>query len=427
MAHSARECHSALRRTLIIHRHGDRTTITKLAAAQHAAWRARLPSVDAAAALRRRHPLSVVWPRGAATDSWLNRHSGGENSVSGQLTALGVSQLAGLGRSLARADGGLLASPRAISVHSTGRLRTVQSTSSLLDGLLDGVEVGVCVDASLAAAMVPDDPAAMSQRQHDLRDAYFAGDAQRSAEEAAAPLRTALERALDASGVLDVPARETSWEGLFEVVHCYAAHGDLGVALPIETSEAHELASLAGAHVAQRWFGLYSSGLEYSQLSIGRFLRHLGAVLQFGGGGGSGGDPAKGRLGGNAASTMMQPLHHHDNDAAPELHIFSAHDSTLTAVLCALGVEPVGEANKGPFGGFAAIPPYASYLRLDVLQVEGGAGTEVRVRFNDEEVAILGDTLRPSLDEVMDRIAERGSADDVPPPAARGGAAQSFT
>ena len=392
-------------RTILVHRHGDRTTIAPLGAAHVAAWRARLPSRAVASALRERHPLRVDG-EGEPTDAWLNRTAGGEGAVWGQLTRVGVDQLFALGRDLRLGRAGVddfPLKPSALSVFSTGRLRTVQSTSALLNGLVRE-DVEVVVDASAAAAMVPDDPAKMSARQLALRDAHFASDAARAAEDAMAPVRDLLVRAMDESGILAAPAAEASWEGLFEVLHCHAAHGALGVALPsVDASAAAELTERAGRHVTDRWFGLYGSGAEYARLSIGRFVGHLGAVLR----------PRE--EGAAHPSLVSAPRVCRLGGSGPELSIFSAHDSTLTALIQALGIAPVGG------GAWTDIPPYASCLRIDVEEASGGSeGDRVRFRFNGVDVEQCG-VQRPALSVVLDRVTSRAWVGEPPAPAAGAG------
>ena len=393
-------------RTILVHRHGDRTTIAPLGAAHVAAWRARLPSRAVAAALRERHPLRVDGG-GEATDAWLNRTVGGEGAVWGQLTQVGVDQLYALGRDMRCGNGvdDLPLEPSAVSVFSTGRLRTVQSTSSLLNGLLSE-NVEVVVGASAAAAMVPDDPAKMSSRQLELRDAHFAGDAVRAAEDAMEGVREHLVRAMDESGILAAPAAEASWEGLFEVLHCHAAHGALDVALPsLDADAAAELTALAGQHVTDRWFGLYGSSAEYARLSIGRFVGHLGAVMA----------PHDRRD--THPSLVCAPRVHRLEGSGPELSVFSAHDSTLTALIQALGITPIGG------GSWTDIPPYASCLRIDVdVACEGSEGEEprVRFRFNGTDVEHCG-AERPALSTVLDRFASRAWVGDPLDPAVGAG------
>ena len=71
----------------LIHRHGDRTPITKLGHSERAFWRAQLPSAEAMRAVRAGTAVRLARP------DYVDQHSGGGDDVFGQLTARGLQQM----------------------------------------------------------------------------------------------------------------------------------------------------------------------------------------------------------------------------------------------------------------------------------------------------------------------------------------------
>jgi hypothetical protein len=125
----------------LIHRHGDRSPITKLGPSERSLWLAQLPRAEAVRAVQR--GTAVVLDR----PEYVDQHPGGGDCVFGQLTTRGMQQMQQAGeecrRSLLAAGG---APAIALEQGDVGKIavtctefnRTLRSVQALLQGLVLG-------------------------------------------------------------------------------------------------------------------------------------------------------------------------------------------------------------------------------------------------------------------------------------------------
>ena len=108
-------------RTIMVHRHGDRTPITPVGSSD--LWKSTLPDAPMLDMLASRFPSTGI----------TRLHSASGTPPYGQLTALGLKQLSKLGRQLRAKMPDI--TPASTTCHATPFLRTIQSSQALLHGL----------------------------------------------------------------------------------------------------------------------------------------------------------------------------------------------------------------------------------------------------------------------------------------------------
>jgi len=410
----------------VVHRHGDRSPITSLKDEDYWAGQlipaARLQELD-----QHTHVL---------TDGVADTHKASGRGPFGKLTALGLQQMEDLGAQLrdefvaattgdsgrneARVDGQgntvypfLFGSsdgpndddecrplqPSNLRVISTSFPRAIQSAQGVLAGLFpNGTttkdDERIQIDARHSLILLPDPQPRQTQEQVDLEDKLAARPHLQAKEEELLPLALRVTRALHPLLAADAheasfgatqqqqQLRRTSaesieveplaWNQLGEITKCLACRDRL----PPEISEQdhHDVVQ----HAAWRWFEsfrhprlAYLSMHEQCEKMVHYFVNH--------------------------------------NDAEPVLTLYSAHDSTLIGLMCALKLEQPVEW-----------PEYGSFLMMELLEVtttttttalqDGEAESEKKglyVRFS-----LCGELLRSMWDEpadmiLLDRLVEK--------------------
>jgi len=343
----------------LVHRHGDRTPITPLL--NEAYWLSQLPAEDdpGIPVCANGHPLDSVDALGSAAIR------AAQGQTYGQLTAKGRGQLLALGNMLrgrltneayCGVEGGIIPSTlikptQSVEVHSTQFARTIQSAMWLLGGLwpqesrTEGSTVHI--DTSSAREMVPDHPDRPTAQIELEEEVHSSEHWHRITAEHEAVHRRVM-RALHSQGLLP-PVTELDWDHLREVVQCLTEHK---IALK---GVSEEDAAVVSAVSMRQW--LTRCGYPgIGPLAIGNLVRRL----------------------------VAHPQELADSGtAAVPLRVFSAHDSTLTALLANLALTFPDE--EWPAWGLEW-PPYAS-----ILEVETWSSSEndaaVRFVFNGTVLA----------------------------------------
>eukprot|EP00814_Leptocylindrus_danicus_P014005 CAMPEP_0116013360 /NCGR_PEP_ID=MMETSP0321-20121206/5683_1 /TAXON_ID=163516 /ORGANISM="Leptocylindrus danicus var. danicus, Strain B650" /LENGTH=375 /DNA_ID=CAMNT_0003482901 /DNA_START=164 /DNA_END=1291 /DNA_ORIENTATION=- len=276
----------------------------------------------------------------------------------GKLSSLGVLQMIKLGDRL-REDlhsiNGIFSTDQLktqnLRVVSTDFPRTIQSVQCLLVGLFpDGVPNGECIEIDVRHTnkMIPDPQPRRYKLQEDLeKELAMHPDIIRKEEEMydlAVQVSKALVDVLadgasavsfgigeEKEGVNDsnVPgvnaAKPLPWGQLSEITKCLRVRN----LLPVEIS--HEMQEKISEHAAWRWFSM----LRHPILSSIAMDTMVSEIIQ---------NAHKGRDG---------------NEEFYPLHIYSAHDSTLIGLMCALRLEQPSQW-----------PEYASALKIEIFEVE---------------------------------------------------------
>lgn len=383
-------------RVQIVHRHGDRTPITPLR--DEAFWRSTLPSAEMLERLG--EGTTVVRGDGAAAT-----HAAGGRGAFGQLTTLGVLQMVELGERLreelffrenedddvpkneddveiVEQDGVAFALPRrrpllrrsddvsaTLRVWSTDFPRTLQSVRGLLVGLLDDVanddertRTVIPIDARHTSILIPDPQPRRTEEQAALERELAVRPHVLEREKRMRPLAVKITDGLRRHDLLGDGHEKTSfgvgeekvdddgddedsssstaplaWTQLAEITKCLAVR-DL---LPPDVCTPEERETLLD-HVARRWF----DSLSHDRLAT-LAMRDLVCEL-----------------------TRSAFVSASRDDDRPRALLYSAHDSTLVGLLCALRLE------RPP-----AWPPYGSCLRMETWESTDVA-TERYARFS---------------------------------------------
>jgi len=420
----------ALRNVVVIHRHGDRSQISREIGPAYpedpkveAIWTAAMPTHDT---------LYAMGGAAAPPDEFLQSGSKDvkdavytgwdrQNTPYGQLTDLGAQQLMTIGAELRRryvgtllpADAGDAAS--LLYCRSTNFCRTMQSLRALLAGLLN---VGASAFPPAPGARLPTILSRPKAKETMFPTAD--GPCPRMTERRADVFPPTLYHAkLPFYPALEAHMKETlgytdkvSWvtvkvracvsycqEGTVpheltiadvqsqEILTCYEAHG---IPFPpgVSDDDADRVTELAG----WMWGVLYKDD-ELNRYAIGRFLRELldvldvsvlHKVLLFDLPLNQATPLCAIRITHRAPSPALprqEPTDHSDMTCQEpaKMMFFSGHDSTLVPVLCALGLYD------------DTWPPYASYLAIEVAESTAVAGDLfVRVIYNDREMPLPG-------------------------------------
>ena len=392
----------------IVHRHGDRTPITPLK--NETFWSSTLPSNEMLAKLS-------AQTRIIRDDSKPNKHKAGGQGPFGKLTQLGLLQMVELGTKLREElcweEGGhavdehgniylhhgrlfhpdFLLTPNYVQVISTDFPRTIQSVQGVLVGLFPDLHGEIKIDARHTSDLIPDPQPrrTIEQEELELKLASRPNMLQREEEMRELAIRTtnALlpllgEGAFEVSfGVGEEKGSTSSshhrhhlaWTQLSEITKCLQVR-DM---LPSTISAQDQYA--ISAHAAWKWM---------------ENLRH----------------PRLAYLAMNPMLTRMLESMKHPNKVAP-LILYSAHDSTLIGLLCALKLESPKQW-----------PGYGEYLKVELLECgrldeESGdmvekehfvrfslSGHVLRLQWDSDPVEMI------RLDELEKKIASAVSHDN---------------
>jgi acid phosphatase len=354
----------------ILHRHGDRTPITPLTHEDF--WASTLVAPDLLAKIEegtnciRREALV---------------HKAHGRGPFGKLTQLGLFQMIDVGTTLREelcsdsdsdsdcdfkpdANGDLYHSSlwnpsrplhsKDIRILCTDFPRTIQSVQGLLVGFFpDGLEETIEIDCSHTSWMIPDPQPRRNQEQEELEAQLASRPHMLEREADMLPLAircTDAVRHMLGEGAFGMAfgigednnsnqpdeGRVLPWAQLAEITKCLQVRNLLPESITAEDQEA------LSAHCAWRWFeSLHHPRLSY--LAMHKFTH-----------------------------TILHSMNHHDTE--PILTIYSAHDSSLIALMCAFRLEQP-----------SVWPEYGSYLKMELLEVtsadQGEGEEEYVVRF----------------------------------------------
>lgn len=373
----------SLRNVVVIHRHGDRSQISREIGPKYpedhqieTTWTNAMPHAQSLRAMAAAAELPEEFASSASKEAKDALYTGWDqlNTPYGQLTELGVRQLMNIGEELRRRYVGTLLPAdntddmsSLLYCRSTNFCRTMQSLRALLSGLLaiDGSTFPPTLSTRLPTilsrpknkeTMFPsaDGPCLkMNERRAEIfpPELYYS-----------LPYFKRLEKRMqELLGYKD----KVSWVTVKEILTCYEAHG-IDFPQGITEEDADQVTKLAG----WMWGTLYQDD-ELNRFAIGRFLRELLDVLD-----------ASVLHQKSTPTTGVAAGIDADADAdttcpPPVFFLFSGHDSTLVPVLCALGIYD----NNWP--------PYASYLTIEIAESTTTAGELfVRAIYNDQEMRI---------------------------------------
>ena len=235
-----------------------------------------------------------------------------------------------------------------VRVFCTDFPRTIQSVQGVLIGMFpDGLENEMDIDCRHTSWMLPDPQPRRSQEQVELEAELASRPHMLDREVKMRPLAVRCTDAVShllGDGAFDMAfgvgeennssddgRQVLPWAQLAEITKCLKVRN----LLP-ETVSSEDQEDLA-AHCAWRWFESFHHP-RLSYLAMNKF-----------------------------ADTMLHSMRRHDTE--PTLTIFSAHDSTLIALLCAFRLEMP-----------SAWPEYGSYLKLELLEVTNADDAEGKDR-----------------------------------------------
>ncbi|GAB5367286.1 hypothetical protein AAMO2058_001217200 [Amorphochlora amoebiformis] len=296
----------------VIHRHGDRTPITPLR--DETFWRGKIAE-------------TAVQPVGSPL-----KH----DRAWGRLTTRGLEEMEGVGETL-RQDlariglkprvGGLKEGGAVVTrVRSTGYHRTVLSVQALLKGFLPDIKEEDVPDIEIDDLM---DPFSPHHEAYELLDNLLSKDHVIEEEKKWESLRCRLTNALIERGILEENEtfKPLAWPWLYEIYICLERYDGL----PEEVQDPH--IKLVEENLLRRWRVLYHDH-TYREKVAGHMRR---TVME------------------SWERVMSNPV----QDPPTEIEIYSAHDSTMFAIISELehryGIHLLRD-NK--------VPPYASTLTL---------------------------------------------------------------
>jgi len=366
----------------IVHRHGDRTPITPTRNETY--WKQTLPSSEVL------HKMSKFVNLIRDSNMQENSHSASGSIPFGQLTRLGLLQMVDLGTKIRsqifqsrtedsdeRTDYTVVKTTlfsrensvdlKRIKVISTNFHRTIQSVQGFLVGFFpDGIPGGnkIDIDVRYTNIMVPDPQPRRSELQVELEKMLcsrpYILQKEEELHDLAMKVSNILRRDIlsNDSGSLsfgiceeepsetDVQVKPLSWPQMAELTTCLRTRHILPSEITPEEQE------IIVNHLAWRWF----QTLRYP---------HLASIVM---------DEMVNLIVENAFQKRYNILHGIDgDDSSPCLHIFSAHDSTIIALICALHLkQPVNW------------PEYGSYLKVELLKDIDNLFYYIRFSFNGE-------------------------------------------
>ena len=330
----------------IVHRHGDRTPITPMK--DHEFWASTLPDKQV---LDKISSGTCIIREGE-----IMKHGAAGSGVFGQLSSLGLFQMVDLGNRLRdelHCDvNGIFSKHRpldaqSIRVVSTDFPRTIQSVQGLLVGLFpDGIpkDQSVDIDVRHTRIMIPDpQPRRYKLQEHlekELSNYPKLLEKEKQMVDLAHRVTQSLRNLIThgaagvSFGVGEEKERQTEeeafgkplpWGQLSEITKCLRVRDMLPEGISYEDQER------IAAHAAHRWFAL----LRHPTLANIAMDEMISDILN-----------------------NIKALRDEKSSTIP-LHIYSAHDSTLIGLMCALRLEQPAEW-----------PEYASALKLEIFETQ---------------------------------------------------------
>jgi hypothetical protein len=340
----------------IIHRHGDRTTITPMKDEDFWASQLIKPQVLEKVA------AGTTIKRGDAS----NAHKAQGRGPFGKLTQMGLFQMVELGNKLREElsstsendfqldeNGDVYCSavwdpcrpllPQNIKVISTDFERTIHSVQGTLvglfpDGLGDDDSNSIIIDVRHTNWMIPDPQPRRTKEQEELEASLALQPHLQQREKEMYPLAVKTTNALrdllgddaftvsfgvgeasDNTGEDHTHEKPLPWAQLAEITKCLRSRNLLPASI---TSEEQELIM---EHTAWRWFeSLRNPRLSYLAMH-------------------------------KLAQTMVTSMRHRESE--PPVTLYSAHDSTLIGLICSFRLEMP-----------SVWPKYGSYLKIELVE-----------------------------------------------------------
>lgn len=340
-----------LRHVLLFHRHGDRTPVllsAEAASADRGFWASRVASDAQLARLAR---VGHVVGRSEAQEPTISPVRG-DSWPCGALTSLGVAHMTRKGRSLRAKYGALLDTQqdtnKQIYVLTSSVPRCIQSVQCLLDGLLHEEDED---EDAVAPVLVHTFEKNVLAPQHPLKvffqiERIVADDIAQLPEEDREAMQTLGEQLRE---LLRVPAdRPLAWTAVRDDLKCREAHG-----LPLPDGISPAMAAKVYEYDAWMWHKLYSRHdfcLDAFQDGVREVYEHLGRVV-------------------NAS----------EDDRQPKIAFFSAHDNSIVALVCSLGLQIGGQ-----------LPEYGTVVAFEVYRDPNTRQHFIKATFDGTEVAFAG-------------------------------------
>jgi len=367
-----------LQQVLVVHRHGDRSPITPLKDEEF--WQSQLPQPHVIEGIAKGTTL-IRPPEGNP------KHGAHGRGPFGQLTMMGVLQMASLGERLREElTGGTLFTdekplhPKRIRIMSTDFPRTIQSVQALLTGLFEGAQYtdtpAIEIDVrNTNSYLIPDpqprqSPTQLVLESHLAKRPHLVAK-EKELKELAHKVTDALqdhlgEGALSVSYGIgeeqshdndDVDAQTNkkvplAWAKLAEILTCLHSRDLLPPTLSKDDVEE------VNKHVAWRWFENLSHPV-LAKSAMWTFANKLVEDME---------QKVK------CVKKVEEEGTGEEYIEEPLLCIYSAHDSTLIGLLCVFQLEQP-----------SSWPEYGSYLKAELLREELDGDTkalEYWVRFS---------------------------------------------
>lgn len=350
-----------LRHVLLFHRHGDRTPVLletgdklRVTDAEKQLWASRVASD---AQLERLSRVGVAVGRDASQPPNIAKRRG-DAWPCGALTSKGVEHMTLKGRALRERYGHLVSLDAAtdadgrvdvngqVYVLSSSVPRTIESVQCLLDGFLN--EEGQPPKA--APVYVHTFEKNVLAPAHPIR-VFFETESMVSAEVAK---RSASEReetgklAAQLREILGLPQdRVVPWTAVRDALTCRQAHG-----LPLPEGLTPEMVAQVHAYDAWQWHALYSQ----HAFCFGAFQDGVREVYEH-----------------------FKKVVGDDEGVQPKLAFFSAHDNSIVALVCALGLQING-----------LLPEYGTIVAFEVYRNPSTREHFIKAIFDGSEVVFAG-------------------------------------
>lgn len=400
---SATTKNTTLIQVQIIHRHGDRTPITPLVNEEY--WHSTLPQPHVLEQMSKGIRLKRNNNNNDEAAMAGEKHDAQGRPPFGQLTALGLLQMVQLGtklrEDLVQEDDDTLNDknysslnynnnnnklftkekplhPKRIKARSTDFPRTIQSLQALLVGLFpDGISLNngnddnddcfMEIDLRHSKFHIPDPQPRHTKQQELLERQLALREHMIQKDYAMSPLAIKVTNELMVQNVIQVDeAKRISsgfhvgglspndnenkmtvlpWAQLAEVTKCLRVHNLL------PSNITHEEQDWIVQHASWRWFETMRHP-KMGKLAMHHMMTDIISNIK------------------NMIQTEQK-----DDDAL--LHIYSAHDSTLIALMCAFQLDPPTHW-----------PEYASYLKIELIAIMEEEQPEPKISENPSSTAI---------------------------------------
>mmetsp|Transcript_16742 Transcript_16742/g.23656 ORF Transcript_16742/g.23656 Transcript_16742/m.23656 type:complete len:457 (+) Transcript_16742:103-1473(+) len=363
-----------LQQVLVVHRHGDRSPITPLKDEDF--WQTQLPQSHVLEGIAKGTTL-IRPPEGNP------KHGAHGRGPFGQLTMMGVLQMASLGERLREEFTGTLFTdekplhPNRIRIMSTDFPRTIQSVQALLTGLFEGAQLendglpAIEIDVRRTNSYLIPDPQPRQYPTQLVLESHLAKrphlvEKEKELNELAHRVTDALQEHLGdgAMGVSfgigeeksqdDVKKKQKrplAWAQLAEILICLHSRDLLPPTLSKEDVEE------VNKHVAWRWF----ENLSHPVLAKSAMWKFANKLVE----------DMEQKVA--CVQKRTECIEEEECDIEePLLCIYSAHDSTLIGLLCVLQLEQP-----------ETWPEYGSYLKAELIQEDvDGKSVQHWVRFS---------------------------------------------